>query len=143
MEVLIGGYSYIPINNIIGCTEEIFDRYLTNYKKFQNNSMEIFNTTKMEDVIDLLTFAANDDKILCYFTSKTAHYQSEREKKINPEYNLVGNHEYSIKGYDKEKGIVYYTNPHNGNGINEMDVYNWINYIDKIRYTKLNKIGTK
>ena len=25
MEVLIGGYSYIPINNIIGCTEEIFD----------------------------------------------------------------------------------------------------------------------
>lgn len=139
MEILVHGTPYLVVNNIIGCTEPIFNKYLIDYEKFQNNRLEIFNTAKMEDIKNFLSYAANDDKILCYFTCYNTSDDAKRARKINPEYNLFGNHAYSIKGYDKEKGIVYYTNPHEGNSINEMDVYNWVNYIDEIRYTKLDK----
>ena len=55
---------------------------------------------------------ANNTKAIVCFSMKTPDTNSP-ERTINNEYNLVSNHTYAIKHYDKEADVLYITNPWN------------------------------
>jgi len=140
MQVLKGGWSEWFFNDIMGYR---MDKNHTAYDAEGNivgESHKINNSNDLPSVTDLLERVGNDDNVLCYFSTKhisNADSKSRREKTLSSDYDLYSNHAYAIKGYDAERGLVYFTNPWNSNCIVEMDIYNFIEYIDDISYTRL------
>ena len=100
-------YSYDVIKDIFG--ENItFDSYGT----------DLNNKIKMKE---LIISTANDPNTLTFFSTK--YIEGGDRKWLAPEYDLVGNHAYSIKGFNEETGIVYITNPWHTSIITEVPLY--------------------
>ncbi len=136
MKHLAGGHSREFISSILEYRFEEPNLYDKN-NELVGQGME--PSKNINATINLIKAVANSDNILLYAsTLHKADNASRLEKDLAPSYDLYSNHAYSIKGFNEERGLVYFTNPWNTNTIVEMDVYTFLDYIDYVTYLKVN-----
>lgn len=78
----------------------------------------------------------NNKNTLMFFTTKHKDNQKTGSS-LNKKYDLLTGHAYAIKAYNREKGIVYFSNPHNTGKITEMPIYELLKYIEKVSKFKI------
>jgi hypothetical protein len=138
MSVLEGGHSTEFLSTILGYHYNNNGDYWSSGKITGRNIDFPSNNFRVEDAISLIKDLANNDDVLLHFS--TLHLYGNRttlEQTLSAPDNLYSNHAYTIKGFDEERGLVYFTNPWNGAQITEMDIYTFLGYIDRISYMEL------
>ena len=136
MESLTGGHSREFIASILGYTNDSNGNYFDSYGNIVGGVMS--NAKNRNDALQMIKATANADNTLLYAaTIDKAGDGSRFEKDLSPEFDLYSNHAYSVKGYDEERGLIYFTNPWNSNTVVEMDIYNFMKYIDYVNYMRL------
>lgn len=136
---LDGGFSEEFICDILGYTKiKIGDKILDISGNVVGERMRIhsLNQKSVNKAIEKIKECANNPNIFLH--ASTIHITSDSsEKELNIAQSLYSNHAYSIKGFDEKEGKVYYTNPHDSKCILEMDVYEFLKYIDDIIYVRI------
>lgn len=90
------------------------------------NGIDSLNAIKQ-----ILEEHGNNSKTLLHFGLAKTNPTFEQK------YNLLSGHAYSIKSYDKEKQIVYITNPHNTALITAVPLYEFSKYLISLSIGKL------
>lgn len=88
-----------------------------------------------ERAIELVKAFANKQNIFVHMSTKHLPEGAARiEQTLNAPYYIYSNHAYTIKGYDENRGMIYFTNPWDTNKIVEMDIYTFLGYIDEMTF---------
>ena len=136
MNSLTGGHSREFIASILGYTQDNNNNYFDVSGNIVGGG--ISPARNLNDVLQLIKSEANDDKILLCAATRNKEGSGNRfEEDLSPAFDLYSRHAYSIKGYDDERGMIYFTNPWNSNTVVEMDVYTFLKYIDYVNYMRL------
>lgn len=142
MKVLEGGVSEEFISAILGYNykESDYDygSYVDKTGNVRGTRYDFPDELSVDEAIDIIKALANNDKALLH--ASTLHLpknSTKLEKTLSAPNDLYSNHAYTIKGFNEERGLVYFTNPWNANQIVEMDVYTFLGYIDNISYMEL------
>ena len=136
MQSLEGGHSREFISFILGYTKDQNNNYFNADGDIVGGVMS--TSRNINAVMQMIKATANDDRTLLHAaTLHTANNGGRFEKDLSPAFDLYSNHAYTIKGYDDERGMIYFTNPWNSNTVVEMDVYTFLKYIDNVNYMRL------
>ncbi len=142
MKILEGGHSEEFISAILGYDYRSNNwddtSYIDKTGNVKGTRYDFPNDISVDEAIDIIKSLANNGKALLH--ASTLHLPEDStkiEKTLSAPNDLYSNHAYTIKGFNEERGLVYFTNPWNANQIVEMDVYTFLGYIDDITYMEL------
>ena len=134
MRVLHSGTHMEAFTTIFGYTEDSNNIY--NGENIVGSVISV--DTNPQAVITAITELSNDPNVLLQLgTLPTTNDSMSVEQTLNKQYFLYSKHAYTIKGYDENRGLVYFTNPWNSSFIVEMDVYQLLKYTDYITYVRI------
>ncbi|MCM1338920.1 MAG: FHA domain-containing protein [Muribaculaceae bacterium] len=94
------------------------------------------DVSSQKEFMQMLEQYGNDENVLLHFATKSKPHEAA-ESTLSAEYDLYSNHAYVLKGYDAEKGVVYITNPWHTSVVTEVPVYDFMNYVQQMGYTKI------
>ena len=135
MESLTGGLSREFIASILGYRSDINGNYFNVDGDMVGGVMPTSNG--IDYSLAMIRATANDRNTLLYASTHNIPGEGPIEKRMSPAFDLYSNHAYTIKGYDEDSGLVYFTNPWNANTVVEMDVYTFLKYIANTNYLRL------
>lgn len=95
---------------------------------FKTGSIGIHKITP-EKLTNLLSRFGNKDDVMLGFGTK-AKPNARAESTLDKNYNLVSGHAYIIRGYDKDRGVVFINNPHNSSTNTEVPIDVLANYME-------------
>ena len=75
------------------------------------------------------------DNVVMFFSTKGDSESVENE--LRPEYDLYTSHGYSIKHYDKNNGMVTFSNPWQSGEITRINIYDLLNEIKLVTFLSL------
>ncbi|MGN0031037.1 MAG: hypothetical protein ACI37Q_03685 [Candidatus Gastranaerophilaceae bacterium] len=114
MKRLKGGFNSEVLNEIFGT------KITTDY--FGSN---VINRQKMKELIEQY---ANDENVFISFATRAE--EAQVESLLSDKYDIYSSHAYAIKGYDKQTGMVYITNPWHTSVVTEVPIYELEKYMD-------------
>jgi len=139
MQRLSGGMSEEFINDVLGYSK-LGNYYAYDIVDAKNHKVgkriPISSRDGVSDTVDIIKEFANNPNILIH--ASTINLSDDVEHLLDAEYSIYSNHAYTIKGYNEETGMVYFTNPHNTKCIIEMDVYKFLGYFESLMYVRIN-----
>lgn len=103
---------------------------------FKTGSIGIRNITQ-EKLATLLDRFSNQDNTLIGFNTNPKP-NAKAESLLDKRYNIVSSHAYTIRSYDKDRGIVVINNPHNSGVDTEVPIDVLANHMSMFNISVLN-----
>lgn len=104
-------------------------------KKSVHESFSYSLHGKLDTKKNIENMLSKGDNVVMFFSTKGDSESVENE--LRPEYDLYTSHGYSIKHYDKNNGMVTFSNPWQSGEITRINIYDLLNEIKLVTFLSL------